>query len=201
MEMEVFTKRWTQLGHRPKLFQRRDGDVAEFVGWKMCSDHFGIIPGTIIPDVPRLLGNCFYSTAAEVVLTAVEGDRKAFGKAVASARMMPEDRRAAAAALAAARAGSAPRSSEGALRGEEMELRERWNHNRKRALRVIARSHVRRAGLPLASLSIFVGSLLLLRIAGGALVLLLTKRLRLAPWLRGSARLRHKATDSQDVKV
>ena len=34
-ELEVLESRWAFLGHRPKLFMRKNGDVAEFCGWKI----------------------------------------------------------------------------------------------------------------------------------------------------------------------
>jgi hypothetical protein len=70
LEIKEIAARWTKLGHRPKLFQRKSGDVAEFCGWKAVVDEAGLVPGTEVPDVPRLLGNLFRSTSKEAVAAA-----------------------------------------------------------------------------------------------------------------------------------
>jgi len=84
-ELEVLGARWTQLGHRPKLFMRTQGDIAEFVGWKFFVTPHGIDESTAIPDVPRMLRNVFYSTAKEAVEAAKSGDKVAFGRVVGPA--------------------------------------------------------------------------------------------------------------------
>jgi len=81
-EMHVLFSRWEKLGHNPKLFDRGKGDVAEFCGWKIVMDEFGMDWNTATPDVPRLLGNCFYSTAKEAVSSANEGHPLVFGRVV-----------------------------------------------------------------------------------------------------------------------
>jgi len=78
-------KRWKQLGHRPKLFLRKDGDEAEFCGWKMVVDKYGLVPRSAMPDVPRLLQNCFYTTAKEAIEAAKSGDELRFARLVAPA--------------------------------------------------------------------------------------------------------------------
>lgn len=44
--------------------------VAEFCGWKIVVDGAGLVPGTEVPDVPRLLANLFRSTSKEAVAAA-----------------------------------------------------------------------------------------------------------------------------------
>jgi len=78
-------RRWKQLGHRPKLFLRTDGDEAEFCGWKMVVDKYGLVPRSAMPDVPRLLQNCFYTTAREAIDAAKSGDELRFARLVAPA--------------------------------------------------------------------------------------------------------------------
>lgn len=84
-ELEELEARWTKLGHRPKLFMRRDGDVAEFCGWKICVNKYGLDESTAVPDVPRLLKNAGYSTSKEAVTAAIEGDGMTFGRVVGPA--------------------------------------------------------------------------------------------------------------------
>lgn len=76
IEVEELSRRWTKLGHRPKLYQRQKGDVAEYCGWKAVVDEAGMVPGTEVPDVPRLLRNLFRSTSKDAVrLAKTEGWR------------------------------------------------------------------------------------------------------------------------------
>lgn len=84
-ELEVLEQRWTKLGHRPKLYQRKKGDVAEFCGWKIVVNSHGLDVETAMPDVPRLLANCFYTTAHEAVQAARDGDTNMFGRVVGPA--------------------------------------------------------------------------------------------------------------------
>jgi len=79
-ELEVLESRWTKLGHRPKLFQRVKGDVAEFCGWKIVVNRYGLDEVSAVPDIPRLLRNCFYTTAKEAVDAAKHGDPVIFGR-------------------------------------------------------------------------------------------------------------------------
>jgi hypothetical protein len=66
-EMAVLTARWTLLGHRPKLFRRLEGDVVEFVGYKMIAGRDGVDVSTVCVDVPRMLNNIFYSASKDVI--------------------------------------------------------------------------------------------------------------------------------------
>lgn len=84
-ELEALEERWKKLGHRPKLFQRLKGDVAEFCGWKIVVNAYGLDEATAIPDVPRLLENVFYTTAKEAVKAAVGGDALQFSRVVGPA--------------------------------------------------------------------------------------------------------------------
>lgn len=84
-ELEALEARWTKLGHRPKLFQRVKGDVAEFCGWKIVCTEYGLDASTAVPDVPRMLENCFYTTAKEAVKAAAEGDAVQFARVVGPA--------------------------------------------------------------------------------------------------------------------
>jgi len=84
-ELDVLEARWTKLGHRPKLFQRINGDVAEFCGWKIVVNKYGLDESTAVPDVPRLLANCFYTTAKEAVQAARDGDSVKFARVVGPA--------------------------------------------------------------------------------------------------------------------
>jgi len=87
VELDEFERRWTKLGHRPKLFLRQDGDVAEFCGWKICVGKYGLEEHTAVPDVPRLLKNVGYSTAREAVAAAIAGDGAAFARIVGPAML------------------------------------------------------------------------------------------------------------------
>jgi hypothetical protein len=80
-QQEVAT-RWERLGHWPKLFFRKERDVAEFTGYKFLVDEFGIVEGSDIPDVPRQLSNGMLTKAKEAVDAYVLGDMRAFAKAV-----------------------------------------------------------------------------------------------------------------------
>lgn len=84
-ELDELAARWSQLGHRPKLFMRVAGDVAEFTGWKFVVNKYGLDGATAVPDVPRLLKNCFYTTCKEAVVAAREGDALTFGRVVGPA--------------------------------------------------------------------------------------------------------------------
>jgi hypothetical protein len=84
-ELAVLSARWTKLGHRPKLFQRTKGHVAEFCGWKIVVNAYGLDEDTACPDVPRMLENCFYSTAREAVEAAKNGDAITMGRVVGPA--------------------------------------------------------------------------------------------------------------------
>jgi hypothetical protein len=84
-EMQILEARWTKLGHRPKLFLRVAGDIAEFCGWKICVNKYGLDGATAVPDVPRLLKNAGYSTAKEAVSAAISGDEAVFGRVVGPA--------------------------------------------------------------------------------------------------------------------
>lgn len=79
-ELDALEARWTKLGHRPKLFQRVKGDVAEFCGWKIIVNQNGLDEATAMPDVPRMLANCFYTTAKEAVGAARDGDPVQFAR-------------------------------------------------------------------------------------------------------------------------
>ena len=84
-ELAVLSSRWTKLGHRPKLFQRTNGQVAEFCGWKIVVNRYGLDEDTACPDIPRMLENCFYSTAREAIDAAKDGDAIAMGRVVGPA--------------------------------------------------------------------------------------------------------------------
>jgi hypothetical protein len=84
-ELEHLAERWTKLGHRPKLFLRRDGDIAEFCGWKICVNKYGLDVETALPDVPRMLKNLGYTTAKEAISAAFDGDKEMFGRVVGPA--------------------------------------------------------------------------------------------------------------------
>jgi hypothetical protein len=83
--LEHLAERWTKLGHRPKLFLRRDGDIAEFCGWKICVNKYGLDVETALPDVPRMLKNLGYTTAKEAISAAFDGDKEMFGRVVGPA--------------------------------------------------------------------------------------------------------------------
>jgi len=84
-ELDELERRWAKLGHRPKLYLRKEGDVAEFCGWKICVDKCGLDAHTAVPDVPRLLKNVGYSTAKEAVAAAANGDGDAFARIIGPA--------------------------------------------------------------------------------------------------------------------
>lgn len=81
--LELLTQRWAKLGHRPKLFWRKEGDIAEAVGWHYAVDSLGLVEETGSPDVMRVLTNSCYSTIKAAIAAAEVGDTKAFGLAVA----------------------------------------------------------------------------------------------------------------------
>lgn len=81
-EIDELERRWIKLGHRPKLFMRVNGDVAEFCGWKICVCKYGLDEHTAVPDVPRMLKNLGYSTAKEAVAAAIAGDGVAFARVI-----------------------------------------------------------------------------------------------------------------------
>jgi hypothetical protein len=85
VEIEVLEARWSKLGHRPKLFMRTKGDEAEFCGWKICVTDYGLDADSAVPDVPRMLCHCYYTTARAAVTAALEGDSLQFGRQVAPA--------------------------------------------------------------------------------------------------------------------
>lgn len=80
---EMLGKRWTSLGHRPKLHWRRPGEVAEFTGWHFSVDYLGLDPTCMAPDLIRSLTAMAYSTNPAAVAAAASGDRKAMMEAVA----------------------------------------------------------------------------------------------------------------------
>jgi len=84
-EQEVLRARWVVLGHRPKLWVRTEGDVAEFCGWKVCVTEFGLDATSAVPDLPRMLRNCFYSCDKAAVKACREGDIVALGRSVGPA--------------------------------------------------------------------------------------------------------------------
>jgi len=84
-ELEALEARWIKLGHRPKLFQRVKDEVAEFCGWKIIVTQYGLDESTATPDVPRMLANCFYTTAKEAVAAAKDGDAVSFARVVGPA--------------------------------------------------------------------------------------------------------------------
>jgi len=80
--MDMMHDRWVKLGHRPKLFWRKEKSRAEFCGW-----HFAVLEEgldrTCAPDLVRNLINMAYSINAAAVTAAIAGDHDSFMKAVA----------------------------------------------------------------------------------------------------------------------
>ncbi|APG78110.1 RNA-dependent RNA polymerase [Beihai weivirus-like virus 13] len=86
------TQRWTKLGHRPKLYWRAIGAVAEFTGWHFSVSDVGIGSDCAAPDLIRNLTNMAYSINAAAINATAAGDRKALMSAVAPgviARLYP----------------------------------------------------------------------------------------------------------------
>jgi hypothetical protein len=81
-QLLVLTARWEKLGHNPKLFFRRPGDVAEFVGWKLTVGQRGFDRNQFAPDLPRQLVNRCFSIAHEAREAAHSGDRTKFMLAI-----------------------------------------------------------------------------------------------------------------------
>nr|ASM94031.1 putative RNA-dependent RNA polymerase [Barns Ness breadcrumb sponge weivirus-like virus 2] len=81
--LQMLKDRWIRAGHRPKLYQRKPGQVAEFTGWHCCVDEEGIIKEKMCPDVWRTLTNMPFSTAKEAVQAAAEGDKERLMRIVA----------------------------------------------------------------------------------------------------------------------
>lgn len=88
--MHTVEQRWASVGHRPKLFWRKPGDVAEFTGW-----HFEVTPtglGDCCPDIWRQLAGMSYSTSKDVVKAVEAGDMSRVKRLVAPgvlARLFP----------------------------------------------------------------------------------------------------------------
>lgn len=82
-QLDTLARRWTALGHRPKLYLRAPGDRAEFCGTKFLVDPNGIVPYTACPDLPRHLANAFYSHAKEAVCAAQLADSETLFKILA----------------------------------------------------------------------------------------------------------------------
>jgi len=74
--------RWVKLGHRPKLYHRLPGEVAEFTGWKFVVDQHGLTEACA-PDLKRNLCVMPFSTNKAAIEAAVKGDVLALRKAVA----------------------------------------------------------------------------------------------------------------------
>lgn len=81
--LNMMTARWAKLGHRPKLFWRKPGEVAEAVGWHFVVDDNGLMAETGAPDVLRQLINCPYAYTKAALEAAAAGDRAALGRAIA----------------------------------------------------------------------------------------------------------------------
>lgn len=81
--MTAFDARWRSLGHRPKLYRRLPGSVAECVGHHFLVDRFGLVEGTGAPDLQRCLCSLSYCCNALAVKSALAGDKDGFARAVA----------------------------------------------------------------------------------------------------------------------
>jgi hypothetical protein len=90
--LSMLHQRWTKMGHRPKLFERKEGSVAEFTGWHFAVSPVGIDASEAAPDLFRNLTNMAFSINPAAVKAAVEGDKRALLSAVAPgviARLYP----------------------------------------------------------------------------------------------------------------
>lgn len=88
----MMTARWVKLGHRPKLFWRKEGEVAEFTGWHFAVEATGIDYEKACPDIMRNLTNMAFSINPTAVKAAADGDKRALMRAVAPgiiARLYP----------------------------------------------------------------------------------------------------------------
>jgi hypothetical protein len=81
-QVQALADRWIKLGHRPKLYLRSSGEQAEFTGYKFLVDEFGLVAGSEVPDLPRLLGNIAYCHNRGSVDAAVKGDLTALRRCV-----------------------------------------------------------------------------------------------------------------------
>lgn len=84
--------RWVKLGHRPKLFWRRPGEVAEFTGWHFKVQAEGIDANNAAPDLFRNLTNMAFSINPVAINAAAAGDMRGLMRAVAPgiiARLYP----------------------------------------------------------------------------------------------------------------
>lgn len=70
--MHLVEQRWTSVGHRPKLFWRKPGEIAEFTGWHFEVTSEGL--GDCCPDLWRQLAGMSYSTSKDVVKAVEAGD-------------------------------------------------------------------------------------------------------------------------------
>lgn len=77
--LEMCGAAWTRLGHRPKLFHRKQ--VAEFCGYHFCINDFGLT-GLYAPDLRRQLVSAAYCSNKLAVEAALTGDWRKLGMAV-----------------------------------------------------------------------------------------------------------------------
>lgn len=77
--------RWTKLGHRPKLFWRKPGGVAEFTGWHFAVTEHGLDGKKCAPDLLRNLTNMAFTTNKVAIAAALDGNKEQFMRAVAPA--------------------------------------------------------------------------------------------------------------------
>lgn len=82
-KLEFFTARWRALGHRPKLYHRTAGSVAECVGHHFLVEENGLVEGSGAPDLLRSLSSVAYCCNDLGVKSAVAGDKIGLARAVA----------------------------------------------------------------------------------------------------------------------
>jgi len=90
--LHMLEQRWDRMGHRPKLFWRKPGQVAEFTGWHFAVTDVGIGVVDAAPDLFRNLTNMAFSINKTAIKAAGEGNMRALMTAVAPgviARLYP----------------------------------------------------------------------------------------------------------------
>lgn len=75
-ELDDMERRWTRLGHRPKLHHRPSGSVTEFTGYHFLVDDHGVVPGSGCPDIVRTMVSSSVTIAKEAVRGAMEENDK-----------------------------------------------------------------------------------------------------------------------------
>jgi len=72
--LATYAARWLRLGFDMKMFCRSAGEACEFTGWKFIQGESGPLLTSAVPDLPRQLSHCPYSTSSTLVSAHKKGD-------------------------------------------------------------------------------------------------------------------------------